>query len=126
LEYRAVKGFKDILPHQVGIWNRVESEAKRIFELFGYKEIRIPILENTELFARGIGEDTDIVSKEMYTFKDRKGNSLTMRPEATASILRAYIEHKMYEGSAVHKVFTVGPMFRYERPQRAEEGSFTS
>lgn len=124
MQYRAVKGFKDILPHQVGVWNRVESEAKRIFELFGYKEIRIPILENTELFARGIGEETDIVSKEMYTFKDRKGDSLTMRPEATASILRAYIEHKMYEGSPVHKVFTMGPMFRYERPQKGRRRQF--
>jgi len=85
VQYKAVKGFKDILPYQVGTWNRIESEAKRIFELFGFNEIRIPVIEKAELFARGIGQDTDIVSKEMYTLKDRKGNFLAMRPEATAS-----------------------------------------
>lgn len=122
--YKAIKGFKDILPHQVGAWNRVESEAKRVFELFGYKEIRIPILEKAELFARGIGQDTDIVSKEMYTLKDRKGNNLAMRPEATASVLRAYIEHKMYESYPIQKLFTIGPMFRYERPQKGRTRQF--
>jgi histidyl-tRNA synthetase len=124
LHYKAVKGFKDILPHEVGTWSRIESEAKRIFECFGYKEIRIPVLESAELFARGIGQDTDIVSKEMYTFQDRKGNYVAMRPEATASILRAFIEHKLYEDSPVHKVFTIGPMFRYERPQKGRRRQF--
>jgi len=80
LQYSAVKGFKDILPDQVGVWNRIESEAKRVFELFGFREIRIPILEKADLFIRGIGEETDVVSKEMYTFQDRKGNYLAMRP----------------------------------------------
>jgi histidyl-tRNA synthetase len=108
----------------VGTWTRFEQEAKRIFGLFGYREIRIPILESTELFARGIGEDTDIVSKEMYTFRDRRGNHLAMRPEATASILRAFIEHKLYKGSPVHKVYTMGPMFRYERPQKGRRRQF--
>ena len=122
--YKAVKGFKDILPHQVGTWNRVESEAKRIFELFGFKEIRVPVMEKAELFARGIGQDTDIVSKEMYTLKDRKGNNLAMRPEATASVLRAYIEHKLYDGFPVQKLFTIGPMFRYERPQKGRSRQF--
>jgi len=124
LQYKAVKGFKDILPYQVGTWNRIESEAKRIFELFGYREIRIPVLEKAELFARGIGQDTDIVSKEMYTLKDRKGNYLAMRPEATASVMRAYIEHKLYNVYPIQKLFTIGPMFRYERPQKGRRRQF--
>jgi histidyl-tRNA synthetase len=124
VQYKAVKGFRDILPSQVETWNRVESEGKRIFELFGYQEIRVPILEKAELFARGIGEDTDIVSKEMYTLTDRKGAQLAMRPEATASILRAYIENKLYASTPVHKLFTIGPMFRYERPQKGRRRQF--
>ena len=124
MQYKAIRGFKDILPSQVGTWNRIELEAKRIFGLFGFKEIRIPMLEKAELFARGIGEETDIVSKEMYTFRDRRGASVAMRPEATASILRACIEHKLYEGCPVLKLFTVGPMFRYERPQKGRSRQF--
>jgi histidyl-tRNA synthetase len=124
LRYKAVRGFKDILPDQAETWRRLEEEAKRIFELYGYREIRIPILESTELFARGIGEDTDIVSKEMYTFRDRRGNTVAMRPEATASIMRAFIEHKLYRESSVHKVYTIGPMFRYERPQKGRRRQF--
>jgi len=124
VQYKAVKGFKDILPYQVGTWNRVESEAKRIFGLFGFNEIRIPLIEKAELFARGIGQDTDIVSKEMYTLKDRKGNFLAMRPEATASVIRAYIEHKLYKVYQVQKLFTIGPMFRYERPQKGRRRQF--
>ena len=112
MQYKAVKGFKDILPDKIGIWSKIETEAKRLFDLFGYKEIRVPVLEKAELFARGIGRDTDIVSKEMYTFQDRKGSCLAMRPEATASILRSFIEHKLYEGFSVWKLFTIGPMFR--------------
>jgi histidyl-tRNA synthetase len=124
LQYKAVRGFKDILPHQVGTWNRAESEAKRIFGLFGFQEIRVPMIEKAELFARGIGQDTDIVSKEMYTFQDRKGTYVAMRPEATASVLRAYIEHKLYEVYPVQKLFTIGPMFRYERPQKGRSRQF--
>jgi histidyl-tRNA synthetase len=124
LQYSAVKGFKDILPDQLGVWNRIESEAKRVFELFGFREIRIPILEKADLFIRGIGQETDVVSKEMYTFQDRKGNYLAMRPEATASVLRAYIENKLFEGSAIQKLFTIGPMFRYERPQKGRRRQF--
>ena len=124
MQYKAVKGFKDILPSQVETWNRVESEGKRIFELFGYQEIRVPVLEKAELFARGIGEDTDIVSKEMYTLTDRRGAQLAMRPEATASILRAYIENKLYTDTPAHKLFTIGPMFRYERPQKGRRRQF--
>ena len=124
MQYKAVKGFKDILPSQVKTWDRVESEGKRIFELFGYQEIRVPVLEKAELFARGIGEDTDIVSKEMYTLTDRRGAQLAMRPEATASILRAYIENKLYTDTPAHKLFTIGPMFRYERPQKGRRRQF--
>ena len=124
MQYRAVKGFKDILPDKIGTWSKIECEAKRLFDLFGYKEIRVPVLEKAELFVRGIGRDTDIVSKEMYTFQDRKGSCLAMRPEATASILRAFIEHKLYEGFPVHKLFTIGPMFRYERPQKGRRRQF--
>ena len=124
MQYSAVKGFKDILPDQVCVWNRIESEAKRVFELFGFREIRIPILEKADLFIRGIGQETDVVSKEMYTFQDRKGNYLAMRPEATASVLRAYIENKLFEGSAIQKLFTIGPMFRYERPQKGRRRQF--
>jgi histidyl-tRNA synthetase len=124
LQYRAIKGFKDILPDKIGTWIKIESEARRLFDLFGYKEIRIPVLEKAELFVRGIGRDTDIVSKEMYTFQDRKGSYLAMRPEATASILRAFIEHKLYEGFSVQKLFTIGPMFRYERPQQGRKRQF--
>lgn len=124
MQYKAIRGFKDILPHQVGTWNRIESEARRIFGLFGFKEIRIPLMERAELFARGIGQDTDIVSKQMYTFQDRKGTYVAMRPEATASVLRAYIEHKLYEGYPVQNLFTIGPMFRYERPQKGRSRQF--
>ncbi|HUU41422.1 MAG TPA: histidine--tRNA ligase [Desulfatiglandales bacterium] len=124
MQYKAVKGFKDTLPDKVETWGQIEFEAKRLFDLFGYKEIRVPVLERAELFARGIGRDTDIVSKEMYTFQDRKGTWLAMRPEATASILRAFIEHKMHEGFPVHKLFTIGPMFRYERPQKGRRRQF--
>jgi histidyl-tRNA synthetase len=124
LQYKAVRGFKDILPDEMGAWKKLEEEAKRVFGLYGYREIRTPILESTELFARGIGEATDIVSKEMYTFQDRRGSHVAMRPEATASILRAFIEHKLYTESSVHKVYTMGPMFRYERPQKGRRRQF--
>lgn len=124
LQYKAIRGFKDILPYEVGTWNRVESEAKRVFECFGYKEIRVPVIESAELFARGIGQDTDIVSKEMYAFQDRRGDYVAMRPEATASILRAFIEHRLYGGHSVQKLFTIGPMFRYERPQKGRRRQF--
>jgi histidyl-tRNA synthetase len=124
LQYKAIRGFKDILPYQVGTWTKVESETRRVFGFFGFKELRIPLIEEAELFARGIGEDTDIVSKEMYIFQDRKGTHLAMRPEATASVLRAYIEHKLYRDYPIQKLFTIGPMFRYERPQKGRSRQF--
>jgi histidyl-tRNA synthetase len=119
-----VRGFRDILPEEIERWQAVEKTAVALFEDFGFKEIRIPILERTELFARSIGEDTDIVEKEMYTFSDRKGELITLRPEATASIVRSYIQHRIYAMDPVQKVYTVGPMFRRERPQRGRYRQF--
>ena len=92
---RAVKGTRDLLPPDTAVWNRVEAVAREVFRAYNYQEIRTPILEETQLFARGVGQDTDIVSKEMYTFEDRDGSSLTLRPENTASVIRAYIEHRL-------------------------------
>jgi len=122
---RLVKGFKDILPEEAGLWQYVEAVVRELFDGFGFAELRIPVLEQTELFARSIGADTDIVEKEMYTFIDRGGASLTMRPEATASVVRAYIEHKLYGKDPVWKLYTMGPMFRRERPQKGRYRQFT-
>jgi histidyl-tRNA synthetase len=119
-----IRGFKDILPGEVELWQAVEKVARELLEDFGYKEIRIPIMERTELFARSIGEDTDIVEKEMYTFADRKGDLITLRPEATASITRAYIQHRLYAKDPVQKFYTIGPMFRRERPQKGRYRQF--
>ncbi|HET56865.1 MAG TPA: histidine--tRNA ligase, partial [Deltaproteobacteria bacterium] len=120
----SVRGFKDILPDETGRWRHVEDTARRIFSSFGLREIRIPILEKTELFSRGIGDTTDIVEKEMYTFDDRGGDSLTLRPEATASVVRAYLEHHLHQHEAVSKLYTMGPMFRRERPQKGRYRQF--
>ena len=119
-----IRGFKDILPGEVELWQRIEAAAKDLFECFNYHEIRIPIMEKTELFARSIGENTDIVEKEMYTFADRKGDLLTLRPEATASVVRAYAQHKLYAVDPVRKYYLVGPMFRRERPQKGRYRQF--
>jgi histidyl-tRNA synthetase len=124
MEIKAIRGFNDILPDEIGKWQFVEKVAREVFEGFGFSEIRIPILERTELFSRGIGEATDIVEKEMYTFTDRSGNSLTLRPEATASMARAYLEHQIYTFDPVAKLYCVGPMFRYERPQKGRYRQF--
>jgi len=119
-----IRGFKDILPGEVELWQHIEKTATALFSDFGFKEIRIPIMERTELFARSIGEDTDIVEKEMYTFPDRKGDLITLRPEATASVVRSYIQHKLYAKDPVQKFFTIGPMFRRERPQKGRYRQF--
>jgi len=121
---KAVRGFSDILPSETERWKRIEDQARDVFGRFGFAELRIPLLEKTEVFARSIGEETDIVEKEMYTFPDRGGDSLTLRPEGTASIVRAYIEHKLYVAETVTKVFFIGPMFRYERPQKGRYRQF--
>lgn len=121
---QCIRGFRDILPGEVELWQHIEKTAISLFEDYGFKEIRIPIMERTELFARSIGEDTDIVEKEMYTFPDRKGDLITLRPEATASIVRSYIQHKLYEKDPVRKFYTIGPMFRRERPQKGRYRQF--
>jgi len=121
LKIKALNGFKDILPEDVAVWRQVEEIARDVLERFHFAEIRLPILEKTELFARSIGADTDIVEKEMYTFVDKQ---VTMRPEATASLMRSYIEHSMHAAKPVQRLFTVGPMFRHERPQKGRLRQF--
>ncbi len=121
---RSIKGFKDILPGETELWQHIEKTATEVLGNFGFREIRLPILEKTELFARSIGEATDIVEKEMYTFTDRSGDLLTMRPEATAAVVRAYLQHKIYAQDPVRKYYTIGPMFRRERPQKGRYRQF--
>jgi histidyl-tRNA synthetase len=121
VKMKALNGFKDILPDEVVLWRRVESVARNVLERFHFLEIRLPILEKTELFARSIGAGTDIVDKEMYTFVDRQE---TLRPEATASLMRAYVEHSLHVVKPVQRLFTIGPMFRRERPQKGRLRQF--
>ena len=120
----SIKGINDILPDVVETWQLVESVAREIFSHFGFLEIRIPIMEKTELFARSIGETTDIVEKEMYTFPDRNGQLLSLRPEATASVVRAFIQHRLHLQPTMRKFYTIGPMFRHERPQKGRYRQF--
>ena len=120
----SIRGFNDILPPETNIWQHIEKEAREIFETYGFSEIRVPIVEKTGLFSRSIGETTDIVEKEMYTFADRHGESITLRPEGTAPVVRAYIEHKLYANDPVAKLYYLGPMFRYERPQKGRFRQF--
>ena len=117
MKIQSIRGVKDILPGEIEKWQWVETIARSVFHKYGFKEIRLPIFEKTQLFSRSIGEATDIVEKEMYTFTDRSGEQITLRTEGTASVVRAYIEHKMYNPPSVVKVYYLGPMFRYERPQ---------
>src|SRR6185312_14429906 len=121
---KAVKGTRDILPPSSAVWNHVERTAREVFRTFNYREVRTPILEETQLFARGVGADTDIVGKEMYTFEDRDGSSLTLRPEATASVMRAYLEHRLDQQPGIAKLYYMGPMFRRERPQKGRYRQF--
>ena len=121
---KAVRGTRDILPPDSAVWNHVEAAAREVFRTYNYHEIRTPIFEETALFARGVGADTDIVTKEMYTFEDRDGSSLTLRPEATASVMRAYIEHRLDQIPGVKKFYYIGPMFRRERPQKGRFRQF--
>jgi len=120
----AVKGTRDILPPSSAVWNHVEDVTRRVFRSYNYQEIRTPVFEQTELFARGVGEETDIVTKEMYTFEDRDGGSLTLRPECTASVIRAYIEHRLDQQAGMQKLYYLGPMFRRERPQKGRFRQF--
>ena len=127
---KAVRGTRDLLPPETALWNHVEATARAVFARYGFGEIRTPIFETTELFARGVGEETDIVSKEMYTWEDRaraeseSGQSLTLRPENTAGVVRAYIEHKLADTGMLQKLFYIGPQFRRERPQRGRYRQF--
>jgi len=121
---QAVRGTKDVLPEEIPAWHRVEAAARGLFARYGYRELRTPVFEETELFARGIGAETDIVSKEMYTFADRDGGSLTLRPEATAGIVRAVIEHNLVNTDPALRVYAIGPMFRRERPQKGRYRQF--
>jgi len=120
----SVRGMNDLLPPETDIWRFFERHCERVFEQYGYKQIRTPILESTSLFSRGVGEATDIVEKEMYTFPDRKGRSLTMRPEMTASCVRAYIQHSVHKLEPVSRWYYAGPMFRYERMQTGRYRQF--
>jgi histidyl-tRNA synthetase len=121
---KAVAGTRDILPEEIPAWRRIEEAAHRLFPRYGYREIRTPLFEETELFARGIGAETDVVAKEMYTFEDRDGSSLTLRPEATAGIVRAVIENHLFQSDPALKVYALGPMFRHERQQRGRYRQF--
>jgi histidyl-tRNA synthetase len=127
---KAVRGTRDLLPPETALWNRIEATARRVFARYNFGEIRTPIFEDTSLFARGVGEETDIVSKEMYTWEDRaraqseKPQSLTLRPENTAGVVRAYIEHKLGETGQLQKLYYIGPQFRRERPQKGRYRQF--
>jgi histidyl-tRNA synthetase len=122
---RPVKGTRVLLPDETVVWTRVEQAAREIFGSYGFGEIRTPILEHTELFSRSVGESTDIVGKEMFTFPDRKGRSLTLRPEGTAPVVRAFVERGMASGPLPQRLFYIGPFFRYERPQRGRYRQFS-
>ena len=120
----AIRGTHDILPGEVERWQRVEDVSRRLFERYGYAEVRTPIIEREELFAKGTGETTDIVQKEMYAFTDKGGERITLRPEATPSLVRAFVEHSLEQAMAAPKIYLFGPMFRYERPQKGRYRQF--
>ena len=128
---KAVRGTRDLLPPETALWNRIETIARAVFARYNFGEIRTPVFEDTGLFARGVGEETDIVSKEMYTWEDRaraqseKSQSLTLRPENTAGVVRAYIEHKLGETGQLQKLYYIGPQFRRERPQKGRYRQFS-
>jgi histidyl-tRNA synthetase len=123
-KFQAIRGTRDLLPSETPLWNRVEQTAREVFGTFGFGELRPPIFETTELFARSIGLETDVVAKEMYTFEDRDASSVSLRPEATASVCRAYIEHGMQQLPQPVKLYYLGPMFRRERPQKGRYRQF--
>ena len=127
---KAIRGTRDLLPPETALWHFIEQTASEVFRAYHFREIRTPLFEETQLFARSVGEETDIVSKEMYTWEDRgraasdRGQSLTLRPENTAGVVRAYIEHKLWERPGVQKLFYMGPQFRRERPQKGRYRQF--
>ena len=121
---QAQRGTRDILPDEIAYWQQVESTARAILSRAAFEEIRTPIFEQTDLFERGIGEATDVVGKEMYTFQDKGERSLTLRPEGTAGVVRAFIEHGLHAQGNVQRLWYVGPMFRYERPGTGRQRQF--
>lgn len=122
--YKALKGMKDILPPDIHVWQKVEAAAREVFGRYGVQEIRTPVAEATELFIRSIGESTDIIEKEMYVFSDKAGRSISLRPEGTASVVRAFVENRLFNQPAPQKFYYAGPMFRYERPQSGRYRQF--
>ena len=124
MKYKSIRGTRDILPDEIHLWHHLEDLGKRVFENYGYEEIRTPIFETTDLFSRSIGQDTDIVIKQMYTFQDRKGRSLTLRPEGTAGVIRAAIEHNLVINDKITRLYYIGRMYRYERPQKGRQREF--
>ncbi len=123
VEVQPIRGMNDVLPAEIGAWQRLEACVRELVASYGYEEIRVPVVEHTALFKRAIGEYTDVVEKEMYTFSDQGGDSLTLRPEATAGIMRALISNGMLRGQR-HKLWCIGPMFRHERPQKGRYRQF--
>ena len=124
MKYRGLRGTRDILPEETQVWQRVEEICREIFAGYNYQEIRLPIIEATELFSRSLGTSTDIVEKQMYTFLDKKGRSVTLRPEGTAGVIRSYIQNVLYHQEPISRLYYLGPMYRYERPQAGRYREF--
>lgn len=124
MRFKSLKGIQDILPPETHIWQHIEHISRDIFKKYGYKDIRLPVIEPTDIFTRSIGETTDIVEKEMYTFTDKGGRSVTLRPEGTAPFVRSFVEHHLYNEPAPQKYYYYGPMYRYERPQAGRQRQF--
>jgi len=124
MKIKSVRGTHDLMPESVALWQKIEAEARGVFQLYGYGEVRTPLLERSELFARSIGAESDIVQKEMYTFSDSKGKTISLRPEGTAPVVRAYLEHGLDHDGLIHKLYYIGPMFRHERPQKGRYRQF--
>lgn len=124
MRLNSLRGMQDILPKEIQIWQYIETTARELLEIYNFHEIRTPIIEQAELFLRSIGEDTDIVEKEMYVFNDRKGRRIALRPEGTASVVRAYIQNSLFNSPSPQKFYYIGPMFRYERPQKGRFRQF--
>jgi len=124
MKYKIIRGFHDILPGEIERWHFIENAAREVFESYGFNELRLPVIESTDIYCTGIGDTTDIVEKEMYTFDDRDGSSLTLRPEGTAGVVRSFIENSFYKKSPVSRFYYIGPMFRHERPQKGRYRGF--
>ena len=124
MKFKTLKGIQDVIPPEISIWHHIEEVSRELFRTHCFEEIRLPVIETTEIFTRSIGETTDIVEKEMYTFIDKGGRSVTLRPEGTAPLVRAYVEHNLHNEPSPQKYYYMGPMFRYERPQAGRQRQF--